>query len=226
MAHRLAPFRPAPGIRAMDRERTGPSPARCAGPALGASHAECPSCALGAGRARRPARLHPHGTQRSPGGRAAVGRSGKRALENLHAARFRVELHAHQMDRFPEVAVLGRVAPLPELRERRDATARIPHLELEQVHMAAGMDGHVQPSAVAAVLHRHFDVQPGNVAVENTRIVPLIARDLIARVPFVRNALVQGSNALLQSGQVAAQQRDPRVRRGAALAGRRGRSDG
>ena len=115
--------------------------------------------------------------------------SGECALECCHAARPSVELYTHQMDGQPEVAVLGGVVPLSQLRQRPAASALVPRLELEQVYVAARLHCHVQPSAVAAVFNRRFDIQPRNVAVEDTGVVPLVTRDLIARVPFVGDAL-------------------------------------
>ena len=132
----------------------------------------------------------PGASCRRPGVRSApVGRPLRPLdLEGHDVASLPAELHPDEVYRLAEIAVLVGVPPRLQLGHRRPLGGQLEHLELEQVHVAGAAHRHVQPPVAAAVLRR--DVQPERceVRVEDVRLVPLVAGDVVVRVPLVRNA--------------------------------------
>ena len=92
------------------------------------------------------------------------------------------------MDRLAGGAVLVRVAPLPELRQRGAPGRLLHHLELEQVDGAPEPHRHVRPPAAARILHDDVEPRRREVRIEDARVVALVCGDGVVRVPLVRDA--------------------------------------
>ena len=137
-----------------------------------------------------------------PSGAGEGAGSGGLHGERGDVPRFAAELHPDQVDRVPEMPVLVGVALLLELGHR-GAGRRLPdHLELEQVHLPVVQRRHVQPAAGGALLHAHVQPRGGEPGVEHARVVPLVARDVVLRVPLVGDPGEERPEQRLQPGEI------------------------
>src|SRR5690554_5790946 len=80
------------------------------------------------------------------------------------------ELHPDQANRFAGGAVLFGIAAGFDLLQRLPLRQLFHHLELEQVKVAEGRHGHVDPAMVAGVFYGDIETQGGEVAVEDAGV--------------------------------------------------------
>src|SRR5690554_1269007 len=79
------------------------------------------------------------------------------------------ELHPDQMNRFAGGSVLVSIAAGLDLLQRLALGQLFHHLELEQVEMAEGRHGHVDPAVMTGVFHGDVETQCSEVAVDMRR---------------------------------------------------------
>src|SRR5690554_2494719 len=100
------------------------------------------------------------------------------------------ELHPDQVNRLAGSSVLVSIAAGLDLLQRLPLRQLFHHLELEQVKVAEGRHGHVDPAMVAGVFYGDIETQCGEVAVEDAGVVTFIFCNRVIAVPVDRKSVV------------------------------------
>src|SRR5690554_5374157 len=127
-------------------------------------------------------------------------------VERHDLALFAGELHADQMNRLAGGAVLVGIALGLDLLQRFALGQLLHNLELEQIEVAAEIDGHIHAAVVAGVLDSDGKAKRGKVAVEDAGIVALVAGNGVVAVPVVGQAGKERLEVGLQARQVVSLQ--------------------